>query len=475
MRPGRLAAALLLALVASPARAEEPAPPPPPSPPPADEDLAQTVRKLAARVERLSQELEAQRALAEASSAATTTSSTPASLQLYGFADMGFQKIWASADSPSLFVLPSTASTFVMGNLNLYLDAQAFETFGLLAEIRFTNYPNGADSAALPGDTYKRTSTSTFDVTSASGGWSQVKWGGTVIERAYLQWHKWDWLGVRVGAFLTPFGIWNIDHGTPTLISLMLPMFEVTELFPTHQVGLQLFGTTRQAGWELGYFAYVTNGRTPGEVSLTEDKLVGGRLFARRSGATRLTLGASGLWGHYADTSRQVTSLDPLSTRTTVGVAYREWVAGVDVALDAGRLRLRSEAVFRSVAYDEGHRAPPYAQPGVFNITNTSFARGFTGVYAPDTNQWDAYLLVAYQLPWLGIEPFAYAEFYRWPTPVGDGIWVASAGLNVHLGSSALIKLQYAFDHAFADVDKPFESQNSPEIHLLATRLVLAF
>ena len=44
-----------------------------------------------------------------------------------------------------------------------------------------------------------------------------------ILERAYIQWSKLDWLGVRVGQFLTPYGIWNVDHGTPTLITMFRP------------------------------------------------------------------------------------------------------------------------------------------------------------------------------------------------------------------------------------------------------------
>ena len=54
-------------------------------------------------------------------------------------------------------------------------------------------------------------------------GSDTVSWGSIILERAYIQWSKLDWLGVRVGQFLTPYGIWNVDHGTPTLITMFRP------------------------------------------------------------------------------------------------------------------------------------------------------------------------------------------------------------------------------------------------------------
>ena len=91
---------------------------------------------------------------------------------------------------------------------------------------------------------------------------SAPMWGGyTVIERAHLDWTDVSWLKVRVGNFFTPFGIWNVDHGTPTLISVQLPGLIQTRVMPIRQTGIQIYGNTFSGDWELGYMATVSNGR----------------------------------------------------------------------------------------------------------------------------------------------------------------------------------------------------------------------
>ena len=374
--------------------------------------------------------LEQQRQLLEALSPAENPVKEP-SLHIYGFADMGVQKIFIGQHALLQSILPTTATTFVLGNVNLYFDAQPIEHWSALVEVRLTNLPDGVDSAGNPAQPYTRTSTSVFDNTSTAVV-SKIRLGGIVLERAYLQYQYNDLFSVRVGSFLTPFGIWNIDHGLPTLISLVLPEFEANELFPTQQLGVEAFGSLHHAPWEYGYFAYLSNGRTPGQVSLTENKMFGGRLFARTTRPYHMTFGLSGFSGRYSDQTRTNAGFPTLFINQEV-VGYNERGFGADASLDLGNLRLRSEFAFHHTIYVPGERDSIYG-PGTF---------------VPDHNDWDIYLLAAYQLPWLGLEPFLYAENYRYPTALGEGIAYYSAGLNIHFNAVAQFKLQYS--HAVFD------------------------
>jgi hypothetical protein len=133
----------------------------------------------------------------------------------------------------------------------------------VLTEVRFTADPRGVEEAlATPlGGEYIRTDTSVLDIASPATAF-KFRWGGILIERAYGQYTYSEQLSIKVGQFSTPYGIWNVDHGSPTLIALMMPHFVSAEIFPARQIGVALQGAFMLGAWELGFDAYVSNGRT---------------------------------------------------------------------------------------------------------------------------------------------------------------------------------------------------------------------
>jgi hypothetical protein len=156
------------------------------------------------------------------------------------------------------------------------------------------------------------------------------------------------------GYFFTPFGIWNVDHGTPTLISLLLPSFQADQFLPNHQLGVQLYGSVYTTGWELGYHAYVANNRTPSQVDFDDGKTFGGRVFLSSTGsAVKTKIGASGYYGHFIDVARRIASVDPYVVATDETVRNRQWAVGADLSIDAGPLRIRTEGLVRRI---ETHR-----------------------------------------------------------------------------------------------------------------------
>src|SRR5690348_6033105 len=234
---------------------------------------------LEARIAALEEQLHALAATSEAALTAASASEAAKDpmFRLYGFIDVGLQKLWATDDP----VTPTQKTTFVLGNVNLYFDFRPAPDWSSLVEVRLTKYPNGDYSYGISdiGIDYSRTDTTTADPGNGEGH-DTLRWGSIVLERAYIQWQKSARLGVRVGQFLTPYGIWNVDHGTPTLISLFRPFFQANEMFPEHQLGVEAFGRFDDVvhdHWALDYHSYVSNGRTPGVVALTDDKMIGGR------------------------------------------------------------------------------------------------------------------------------------------------------------------------------------------------------
>lgn len=70
-----------------------------------------------------------------------------------------------------------------------------------------------------------------------------LKWGGVEIERVYLEWLAHPLFNLRGGIFLTPYGIWNVDHGSPAIIPILRPATIGNGYIPERQTGLEVFGT----------------------------------------------------------------------------------------------------------------------------------------------------------------------------------------------------------------------------------------
>lgn len=380
----------------------------------------------------------------------------PRPLTISGFVDFGFNRFFTSDESQLNFLFPTRAATFVLGNINLFFDANPAPGWRSLVEIRFTNLPHGEEiSFADPfGGQYERRDTRVSDFTSTSLR-NDVVLGAIIIERAWAEYAFDDALKVQAGYFLTPYGIWNQDHGTPTLISLLLPAFQADQYIPNRQLGVQLYGSFYAPGWQLGYHAYVANSRGPSQLDLANEKAFGGRLFASSLGGyVKATIGASGYYGSERDNEKRVVSVDPYRVETAELGAMREWAMGLDAAVDAGPLRVRTEGMVQRREKEEG-----------------SERLGSE----PDHYSSDGYVLTAYQLPWLGLEPYAYFEVMHYPSPFGDTALIPSAGLNVHFNPAAQLKTQYAHAmfHDFSVEEDRTPSDNN--VHNVSARLVVSF
>jgi hypothetical protein len=377
---------------------------------------------------------------------------------------MGVQRQWVDRTSVVSQVFPVNATSFVIGNVNLYFDAQPVEDWRALFEVRFTNAPLG-DTASYGGiaGTYARKDTFSYDPHGTAI--NAPMWAGAVVlERAWIEWNGTQAFKLRVGNWFTPFGIWNQDHGSPTLISLALPQFILQRWIPVRQTGLMGYGNAFAGEWELGYALTFSNGRQEVSNFNFENKFgYGGRLYARRdTGAFNTTFGVSYFTGTSSDQAINLTSLDPLAFETPTTWEYNEHVLGVDAAVDINATRIRVETILRHVAYTPGHRGG--GDPG-FN----------PGSLAPDKWQHCAYVLVANQLPWAGIEPFLWAELEQSPTAVGDGVFVGSVGVNVHFNAAITLKTQLTRAQFF---DWLYDTPTDTSVNSVSSaysRIVMAF
>jgi hypothetical protein len=259
-----------------------------------------------------------------------------------------------------------------------------------------------------------------------------VIWGGVVIERAQIEHTMTDWFNVRAGYFLTPYGIWNVDHGTPTLISLILPSFQVEESIPGRQLGVQAYGFTWKGDWQFGYSAYVSNGRAPFLEDPTDNKAFGGRLTATVSGDSKnLQLGVSGYIGDSEDYAKRLDfSTGTVTLQKALKYHFNEWAVGADASLDLGHLRVRTEGLVHRVRYDDLlHEPMEFGQPGTFH---------------PSRYEYFGYAIAAYRIG--DVEPYTYTEL-KYTTPRDgqfDLTYIPSLGVNAYLSSVSQLKVQYA-------------------------------
>lgn len=436
-------------------------------------DLA-ALRAEVAALKAKQEEAEAAALMSEGAAPAAESTSGDELLRVYGFMDFGLDKLFGDKNSGAAVVRPTTANTFVFGNLNLYFDANPVEHLRCLAEIRFTLAPHGEETQLGPpiGTSYQRTDTTTFDYSSPSSQ-AQLRLGGIYIERAWSQYEFSKGLTVQWGMFLNPFGIWNLDHGSPTLISLMLPTFISAQMVPTRLLGVHAYGSQFIGNSEIGYALHVTNGRTPTDMDFSEDKAIGARLYwANEGDFGRFVLGASGYWGTFLDQQRQLDLTNPGSISITLQdvAAYTEEVVGLDVALDVGSLRVRSEGVLRWVDYKD-------------NKAEHSISTDGAPRYLPNRLEFSGYVLAAYRTPYR-VEPYVEAEMMYHksavlPTWAGAGAYstpnvaaiMLSVGLNVELTTHTAFKTQLVWDQAW---NAHFKNK-STDVPILFVRLVDSF
>ncbi|MGH7440118.1 MAG: hypothetical protein ACRENE_30880, partial [Polyangiaceae bacterium] len=280
--------AALFASSLAPAAYAQPAPAPSTSTP-SDDKLAAQQAEIDALVARAKDQDAAISGLREQAAAASDEASSHTRLlSFWGFSDLTYGGFLY--DNPAALYKVQTPyhGTFFSSGINLYAKSELTRTFSALVEVRLTYSPNGyasdwATDVNVGNHTIQNLNSFTRADTSTRGPYSQLSYDqdGLLIERAYGEWKPADWLGVRAGLFLTPFGIWNEDHGSPVLIGVDYPQFMNFNLVPIWQLGLEAFGGIGLGDdLRLDYALTVANsdGPAPEYKDLTDMKAFGARL-----------------------------------------------------------------------------------------------------------------------------------------------------------------------------------------------------
>jgi hypothetical protein len=322
-------------------------------------------------------------------------------LDLYGFADMTYTRLLIPNSDPWTRVYYPTNS-FAVGNFNLYLSSNLGDSWRALAEVRFLYLPNGATSVDPSTGNVVRTDTTVLDY---AGFEEPIHWGAIQIERVWVEHQFSNLFTLQAGQFLTPYGIWNVDHGSPAIVGIRPPFAVAEELFPAQQVGLQLYGNTFFDPFEVGYHLTLSNGRGPVEYEdFNDDKAVGGRLYLKTEAFGSLTIGASGYRGGYYDRSAKYVASTNASGQVSVDQQYtttnkyQELSLGADLKWQWQHWLVQGEVITNQTVYAQGGRprvqvvAPP---------------QGFQ----PNYRRWGAYGLVGYRTPFIQTMPYFVLQY----------------------------------------------------------------
>lgn len=351
-------------------------------------------------------------------------------LKIYGFGDVGFRQMLVPKDSPWLAYLNRHPSLFV-GHLNFYFDSQLAERWRALAEVRFTYLPQGgwrtqSDGSIDHNDT-RRADYTDFTRDRAVGG--------LMIERAVVEYSATSFLSVQAGQFLTPYGIWNVDHGSPVIIGVSPPYIVGARLLPDAQVGLLAHGRVSLIeDLELSYALGVSNGRADllAYEDLDDNKALTGRLALTYRGLGELTLGATGYAGKTTDNTRSFyfEGTEPKS-REHIDYELDERSLALDLRFIKDDLHFQAEGIVNERKFSE--RGRPTQGDGL----------------EPDRRNAGAYALVGYRTPLAGIMPYVKGEYSPDPAlqtiGVDQNVLLFTGGLNYRPVPRVVLKGEYTY------------------------------
>lgn len=360
---------------------------------------------------------------------------------------------------------------FVQSNLNLYFLFRPVNKFKMLAELRFYYGSEGktlatsADTTIAPPyaviNSYSAITNDPyfFDLGNAFNYKSHL----VRIERAWMEYSYKSQLNFRLGHFVTPFGIWNVDHGLPVIISPRIP-FSMAYL-PVSQTGLQVYGTFYLPHTDLYYAAYVSNGYQDQNYEIfdnNKDKAAGGRLrlslqsplFKKLSFGGSIYRGVRAVQqtGNALYVNLQNGQLEKLEALTRNYEKYLEHVIGLDFLAEFKGFNLQSEYFLKKISYFEFN--PQYllvAVPG----TESKLPEENSSYYVQLHYQGNVgKLVVSPYVRYEEVNGFIPSNPYQ-PTPYtryDQSLKITSIGLNVRQNPYVIYKLDYTtteFDYTF--------------------------
>jgi len=338
-------------------------------------------------------------------------------LNFGGYISTYLYKNNVDSGSPLAFSLSSDPS-FVVSKLDTFVESKFAPNWRFFGEIEFVYTPYGYSTSTTPGSQTSSRDATNFVFQNPLTTKTQQN-NGLIIQRAFVDYTVNDLLSFRVGQYLTPFGIWNEDHGDPILTSITLPYSVSTVTYAQAMAGAQTFGKWfASEAVSLSYNAYIGNGdgTQPFGANPGGTFSGGGRVQADLFDA--LTLNAS---YYYGDLSYGQAG----SGKFTVTSAVNRSTYGGGLKFSLANFVLQVEEIF-----DDPHvvTGPTVVAPG-------------TGTAPPNGTQSLFYAQAEYTI-WDIFTPYARYERVQTTSFTGN---IGAGGVNIHILPQVVFKTDGSF------------------------------
>jgi len=183
------------------------------------------------------------------------------------------------------------ADGFRTHHFSFFLEKKLYKKWSVFSELEFEDAPY-------------------FELGSSKEGFEFAE-GKILLEQAYMDYTASPSLAFRIGRFLTPAGIWNINHYPPFVTTQSRPQ-HIRHIFPQYLDGFELHGSVNIQDFMVTYMGYTANGEgNPGGGDGNEEKAFGGRLEFMVPFVVEIKAGVSALSDKLNDgTAKSATGVD---------------------------------------------------------------------------------------------------------------------------------------------------------------------
>lgn len=376
--------------------------------------------------------------------------------QIYGFADMAVTKYFPKDNSFLLGVdKMDEKANFSLDHVNLYTSFRPNKHLRFLAELSFQDEPVYFQDSA--GQRWIMPPMPEFFFPGSDSIWATPKlapknkmqrgitifdWGSFSVERAIFSVYLNRYFNLSFGKFITPAGIWNVDHGSPVILTISQPtQYSYAQIYPKSQLGIMEEGKIFIGDADLSYSLYFSSGRDNQSLYRVKDLSVGGQLRLSLPLLDEFNIGFSGYTGRVNTKMRYaVYTIKDLNTFAFESkfadvdtFKYRENVVGGDIRLSKWRTTLQAEVNYQHIT---DHRKASNNTSG----TLATYVIGSVDFLKKED---------------LKITPYAYYEYVKYlerlqnplnnVSVMSDGYHKFMGGINFRAFTNYGIKLEYNF------------------------------